>query len=156
MCPRPEPAEPYRTPQLFDECRMVRARGELNPTTVASLTHALDEARTGYGRIFLIVDLREVTFTDASILAPLLTAWDDCRARQGWVRVVHSSTVIDLVLLTGDLLDRFPAHASAQDAWYGRTAAASGVGTPSPCSDKRMPAVSESAPQVSSPAPRRS
>ncbi len=67
-----------------------------------------------------------MTFSDTSILEPLAAAWDDCRARQGWVRVVHSSTVIDFVLLAGGLLDRFPAHASAQDAWNGRTATAPG------------------------------
>ncbi|MCI3274910.1 STAS domain-containing protein [Streptomyces cylindrosporus] len=106
-----------RAPELFDECRMVHARGELDPTTVAPLAHALEEARTGHGRVFLIVDLREVTFADGSILEPLCAAWDDCRARQGWVRVVHSSTAIELVLLGGDVLGRFPAHASAQDAW---------------------------------------
>ncbi|MEU6261320.1 hypothetical protein [Streptomyces sp. NPDC047043] len=50
MCPRPDPPEPCRAPELLDECRMVRARGELDPTTVAPLAHALEEARTGCGR----------------------------------------------------------------------------------------------------------
>ena len=54
-----------------------------------------------------------MTFSDTSILEPLAAAWDDWRARQGWVHVVHGSTVIDFMLLTGGLLDRFPAHASA-------------------------------------------
>ncbi|MEU1258529.1 STAS domain-containing protein [Streptomyces chartreusis] len=126
MCPRPAPPEHHRAPELFDECRMVRARGHLDLTTVSLLTHALEEARTGNGRVFLIVDLREVSFTDGSILRPLCAAWDACRARQGWVRVVHSSTTIDLVLLDGGVLGRFPAHASAQDAWCGRTTAARG------------------------------
>ncbi|MGW2516178.1 STAS domain-containing protein [Streptomyces sp. NPDC001617] len=135
MCPRPDAPEPYRKPELFDECRLVRAHGELDPTTVAPLAHALEEARTGYGRVFLIVDLREVTFTDGSILRPLCAAWDDCRARQGWVRVVHSSTTIDLVLLGGGVLGRFPAHASAQDACCGRTTAAYGA-APAPTSTR--------------------
>ncbi|MEU9394492.1 hypothetical protein AB0D86_31415 [Streptomyces sp. NPDC048324] len=72
-----------------------------------------------------------MTFADTRVLEPLAAAWKDCRARQGWVRVVHSSTVIDFVLLTGGLLDRLRAHASAQDAWNGRTAAAPGR-VPSP------------------------
>ncbi|ALV37975.1 hypothetical protein [Streptomyces sp. CdTB01] len=72
-----------------------------------------------------------MTFSDTSILEPLAAAWDGWRARQGWVRVVHSSTVIDFALLTGGLLGRFPAHASAQDTWNGRTAAAAGP-VPSP------------------------
>ena len=135
MCPRPDPPERYRAPELFDECRMVRVRGELDPTTVPPLAHALEEARTGCGRLFLIVDLREVTFPDGRILTPLCAAWDDCRARQGWVRVVHSSTTIDLVLLGGGVLGRFPAHASAQDAWWGRTTAARGA-VPAPTSTR--------------------
>ncbi|MFE0254365.1 STAS domain-containing protein [Streptomyces sp. NPDC059010] len=135
MCPRPEPPEPCRAPELFDECRMVRAHGMLDPTTVAPLAHALEEARIGCGRVFVIVDLREVTSTDGSILGPLCAAWDDCRARHGWVRVVHSSTTIDLALLGGGVLDRFPAHASAQDAWRGRTTAARGA-VPAPTSTR--------------------
>ncbi|MFG2792191.1 STAS domain-containing protein [Streptomyces sp. NPDC048419] len=123
MRPRPDPPERYRAPDLFDECRLVRAHGELDPTTMAPLAHALEEALTGYGRVFVIVDLRDVTLTDGSILQPLCAAWDDCRARQGWVRVVHSSTAIDLVLLGGGVLGHFPAHASPQDAWRGRTTA---------------------------------
>ncbi len=129
-----DPPDPCRVPpDLFDECRMVRARGELDPTTAAALAHALEEARTGYGRVFLIVDLSEVTLTDASLLRPLCAAWDDCRARQGWVRIVHSSTAIDLVLLGGGVLTRFPAHASAQDAWRGTTTASrTGHAPPAP------------------------
>ncbi|SDO03332.1 anti-anti-sigma factor [Streptomyces sp. cf386] len=122
MCPHPDPPEPPRAPALFDECRMVRAHGELDLTTVTPLAHALEGARAGCGRIFLIVDLSQVTFTDGSILEPLREAWDDCRDRQGWVRVVHTSSVIDLVLLAGGLLASFPAYASAQDAWRGTAA----------------------------------
>lgn len=124
MCAHPEPPEPFPTPELFDECRMVSARGELDLTTVAPLVHALEGARRGRGRVFLIVDLREVTFADGSILGPLCEAWDDCRRRQGWVRVVHCNRGIDLVLLGGGVLGRFPAYASAQDAWRGTPAAA--------------------------------
>ncbi|MFC8517730.1 STAS domain-containing protein [Streptomyces sp. NPDC057257] len=106
---------------------MVRARGELDLTAMARLVHALQGARTGCGRIFLIVDLHEVTFADRSILQPLCEAWDDCRARQGWVRVVHSSRGIELVMLDGGVLGRFPAYASAQDAWRGTPRAAGGA-----------------------------
>lgn len=127
MCAHPDRPEPFRTPELFDECRMVTARGELDLTTMEPLTHALEGARSGCGRLFLIVDLREVTFTDGSILRPLREAWDDCRTRQGWVRVVHRSRGIDLVLLSGGLLGRFPAYASAQDAWRGTPTAARGA-----------------------------
>ncbi|MER6421778.1 STAS domain-containing protein [Streptomyces sp. NPDC001137] len=114
-------------PELFDECRMVCARGQLDLTAMTRLVHALQGARAGCGRVFLIVDLREVTFADGSILQPLCEAWDDCRARQGWVRVVHSSRGIELVMLDGGVLGRFPAYASAQDAWRGTPTAARGA-----------------------------
>lgn len=122
MCAHPDPPEPYRMPELFDECRMVHARGELDVSTTTPLARALRDARTGCGRVFLIVDLREVTFADGSILQPLCEAWDDCRARLGWVRVVHRSRGIELVMLDGGVLGRFPAYASAQDAWQGTLA----------------------------------
>ena len=135
MCAHPDPPEPFRMPELFDECRMVRARGELDLTTMTPLVHALEGARTGCGRVFLIVDLREVTFADGSILQPLCEAWDDCRARQGWVRVVHSSRGIELVMLDGGVLGRFPAYASAQDAWSGTPTEARGA-APAPTSTR--------------------
>ncbi|SNX62715.1 anti-anti-sigma factor [Streptomyces sp. TLI_55] len=135
MCAHPDPPEPFPRPELFDECRMVHAHGELDLTSVAPLADALEGARSGRGRVFLIVDLREVTFADGSILRPLCEAWDDCRARRGWVRVVHNSVGIDLVLLGGGVLGRFPAYASAQDAWRGTPTAARGA-APAPTSTR--------------------
>lgn len=122
MCPHRNSRKPLRPPEPFAQYRTVRAQGELDLTTVAPLALALEDARTGQGRIHLMVDLSEVTFTDGSILSPLCEAWDDCRARRGWLRVVRSSAAIDLALLGGGVLGRFPAYASAQDAWRGRTA----------------------------------
>ncbi|MEU5532125.1 STAS domain-containing protein [Streptomyces sp. NPDC020362] len=110
-------------PALFEECRIVRARGELDAQTLAPLARALAEARAARpGRLLLIVDLSEVTFTDCSILTPLCEAWSDCCARGGWMRIVHDNHTTDLVFRHTGLLDRFPAYATAQDAWEGRTA----------------------------------
>ncbi|MFH8773998.1 STAS domain-containing protein [Streptomyces sp. NPDC017958] len=110
-------------PTLFEECRIVRARGELDTQTVAPLVRALAEARAARpGRLLLIVDLSEVTFTDCGILTPLCEAWSDCRARGGWMRIVHDNHTTDLVIRHAGLLAHFPAYASAQDAWEGRTA----------------------------------
>ncbi|NGO15572.1 STAS domain-containing protein [Streptomyces sp. HC44] len=106
-------------PELFDECRMVRADGELDLVTASAFAHDLEDARDGTGRLFLIVDLRGVTFMDGSVLAPLCAAWDDCRKRLGWVRVVHTRPGAGLVFLAGGLLERFPRYASAEDAWNG-------------------------------------
>lgn len=106
-------------PDLFEECRVVRAGGELDVTTAPAFAHALEDARDGTGRLFLIVDLSGVTFMDGSVLAPLCAAWEDCRKRFGWVRVVHTRPGTGLVFRAGDLLERFPRYASAQDAWQG-------------------------------------
>ncbi|MGP3999579.1 STAS domain-containing protein [Streptomyces sp. 8N706] len=106
-------------PDLFDECRVVRAYGELDLTTAPAFARDLEDARHGTGRLFLIVDLRGVTFMDGSVLAPLRAAWDDCHERLGWVRVVHTRPGAGLVFQAGGLLGRFPRYASAQDAWKG-------------------------------------
>ncbi|MFF4562378.1 STAS domain-containing protein [Streptomyces sp. NPDC001435] len=110
-------------PALFEECRIVRAHGELDAQTVAPLVRALAEARAARpGRLLLIVDLSKVTFTDCGILPPLCEAWSDCRARDGWIRIVYDNRTTDLVFRCTGLLDLFPPYASAQDAWEGRTA----------------------------------
>ncbi|NGO76085.1 STAS domain-containing protein [Streptomyces sp. YC504] len=115
-------------PVLFDDCRVVRAHGELDLLTVAPLVRALNLARTGRGRLCLIVDLSEVTFADGSILGPLSDAWADCRERHGWVRVVYTTSATALLFRAGGLADRFPGYASARDAWRG---VAEGPGTAS-------------------------
>ncbi|MGW3668265.1 STAS domain-containing protein [Streptomyces sp. NPDC005141] len=51
-------------PELFDELRVVRADGELDLTTAAAFARDLENARHGTGRLFLIVDLRGVTFME--------------------------------------------------------------------------------------------
>ncbi|MET8956253.1 hypothetical protein ACWEO4_33310 [Streptomyces sp. NPDC004393] len=53
-------------PALFEECRIVRAHGELDRQTVAPPARALAEARAVRpGRLLLIMDLSEATFTDS-------------------------------------------------------------------------------------------
>jgi anti-sigma B factor antagonist len=106
-------------PELFDECRVIRSAGELDLTTAPAFARDLEDARHGTGRIFLIVDLSAVTFADGSILAPLCAAWDDCRERLGWARVVYTRPGTGLVFQAGGLLERFPRYASTRDAWQG-------------------------------------
>ncbi|WP_253916967.1 STAS domain-containing protein [Streptomyces sp. MNP-20] len=125
MSPHPDPSESSDRPALpllFDDCRLVRARGELDLTTVAPLEHDLRLARAGAGRLCLIVDLTEVTFMDGSVLRPLNETWADCRARHGWVRLVYTRPATRLVFRAGGLIDRFPGYASPQDAWQGTAA----------------------------------
>ncbi|MFD4560579.1 STAS domain-containing protein [Streptomyces sp. NPDC058469] len=106
-------------PDLFDELRVVRASGELDLTTVPAFAHELKKARHGTGRLFLIVDLLDVTFMDGSVLDPLAAAWEECRERLGWLRVVHSRPGPLLVFRAAGLVERFPRYASVQDAWKG-------------------------------------
>ncbi|MFF4437555.1 STAS domain-containing protein [Streptomyces sp. NPDC001621] len=131
------------TSALFEECRIVRTHGELDTQSAAPLVRALAEARAARpGRLFLIVDLSEVTFSDSSILSALCVAWSDCRARRGWVRIVYDNHTTDLVFRHTGLLERFPAYASAQDAWEGRTADAARrlPASASPAAEARCPA----------------
>ncbi|MER6067991.1 STAS domain-containing protein [Streptomyces sp. NPDC001817] len=97
------------TPALFEECRIVRAHGELDRQTVGPLARALAEARAaGPGRLLFIVDLSEATFTDCSVLTPLCDAWYDCRARSGSLRIVHGNQTTDLVFRCTGLVRPFP------------------------------------------------
>ncbi|MHC5259329.1 STAS domain-containing protein [Streptomyces sp. UC4497] len=106
-------------PVQFDDCRVVRAHGELDVTTVPRLERALRQVRTGQGRLRLIVDLSAVTFADGSILEPLCEAWAESRERHGWTRVVYTRSATSLVFRAGGLADRFPGYASVQDARHG-------------------------------------
>ncbi|MFC8199069.1 STAS domain-containing protein [Streptomyces sp. NPDC057298] len=108
---------PY--PSLFDECRVVRARGELDLTTTPGLVRDLEDVLRGSGQPFLIVDLSGVTFMDSSVLDPLCAAWDECRRRRGWARVVYVRPCVGLLFRAGAVTERFPRYASVQDAWRG-------------------------------------
>ncbi|WP_329275640.1 STAS domain-containing protein [Streptomyces sp. NBC_01451] len=104
-------------PDLFDKLRVVTADGELDLTTVRAFARDLEDARHGSGPVFLIVDLRAVTFMDGSALGPLCAAREDCCDRLGWVRVVHDRPSTALLFRAAGLLERFPRYASPQDAW---------------------------------------
>jgi anti-anti-sigma factor len=106
-------------PDLFDELRMVMAGGELDLVTVPAFARDLEEARHGGGRLFLIVDLRGVTFMDGSVLDPLCAARKDCHERLGWLRVVHHLPGADLLFRAAGLQDCFPRYANTEDAWHG-------------------------------------
>ena len=108
--------EPFDEP---DELRVVRAGGELDLTTVPAFAQELKEALHGTGRLFVVVDLLDVTFMDGSVLDPLSAAWEECRERLGWLRVVHSRPGPLLVFRAAGLVERFPRYASVRDAWTG-------------------------------------
>lgn len=54
---------------------------------------------------------------DGSVLEPLCAAWNDCRGRGGWVRVVRTGRALNPVFRAMGLLERFPPYAHVQGAW---------------------------------------
>lgn len=114
-----DPRHPYDPHDPHDECRTVRADGELDLTTAPDFTRDLEDVRHGTGRLFLVVDLSRVTFMDGSVLDPLCAAWDDCQERRGWARVVYTRPGIGLVLRAASVQERFPRYATAHDARRG-------------------------------------
>ncbi|MBC9714614.1 STAS domain-containing protein [Streptomyces sp. TRM66268-LWL] len=108
-------------PDLFEECRLVRARGELDLTTVDSFAQALRASRATAGSPFLLVDLSLVSFMDGSVLAPLDESWADCERRRGWVRVVYLHRTGLVFRASGDEA-RFPRYANCRNAWQGLAA----------------------------------
>ncbi|MGW1626341.1 STAS domain-containing protein [Streptomyces sp. NPDC002172] len=112
---------------LFEECRIVRAYGELDAQTVAPLVSALAEVRAARpGRLLVIVDLSAVTFADCSILPPLCEAWSDATPGADGSA---SSTTTTRSAWSSAAPACFPAHANAQDAWEERTSAATAYRT---------------------------
>ncbi|MEV0905565.1 STAS domain-containing protein [Streptomyces hokutonensis] len=102
---------------LFDELRVVTAGGELDLTTAPAFARDLADARRGSGRLLLVVDLRDVTFMDGSVLDPLCAARKDCHDRLGWLRVVHHRPGASLVFRAAGLQDWFPRYETILDAW---------------------------------------
>ncbi|MCX5559220.1 STAS domain-containing protein [Streptomyces sp. NBC_00038] len=119
MSPHPDRHDPHALHDPHDECRTVRADGELDLTTAPDFTRGLEDVRHGSGRLFLVVDLSRVTFMDGSVLDPLCAAWDDCHERLGWARVVYTRPGIGLVFRAAAVQERFPRYATAQDARRG-------------------------------------
>ncbi|WP_199551601.1 STAS domain-containing protein [Streptomyces sp. N35] len=105
-------------PDLFDECRLVTAEGELDLTTITPFTQALWDSRNAAGCPFLIVDLSLVSFMDSSVLSPLNDAWTDCSHRHGWVRVIYHNRLGLLFRASGGN-SHFPRYHNRRNAWQG-------------------------------------
>jgi anti-anti-sigma factor len=101
---------------------VIHADGELDLTTVPVLAQSLVETCRSDGSPFLIVDMTEVSFMDGRALYPLCSAWRDCTARQGWLRLVYTSSAVALVLRAATLSSRFPRYATVEDARRGLAA----------------------------------
>ncbi|WP_425831362.1 STAS domain-containing protein [Streptomyces fractus] len=119
MHPHPDLSVPSEPSEFFAGCRVVHPRGEVDLTTSAAFGESLVRARGGTGRLFLIVDMSRLTFMDTSGLDPLCEAWEDCRARHGWLRLVRAPTSARLVLRAAETLPHLPWYASVRDACQG-------------------------------------
>ncbi|MYV54496.1 STAS domain-containing protein [Streptomyces sp. SID3212] len=105
-----------------DACQVVRATGELDLTTVPRFAHELRTIRDVPRPPRLVVDLSAVSFMDGSALDPLCAAWDDCRHRGGWARVVYTRRSVGIVFRAARLGELFPQYLSVQDARRGHVA----------------------------------
>lgn len=107
----------------LDACQVIRAAGELDLTTVPHLARELRTVGARSEPPRLVVDLTEVSFMDGSVLDPLCAAWDDCRHRGGWARVVYTRRSVGIVFRAARLSELFPQHLSVEDARLGQVAA---------------------------------
>ncbi|QFR94725.1 STAS domain-containing protein [Streptomyces tsukubensis] len=113
----PEDPRPARKAAGGGICQVVRARGELDVTSVPAFSRALRGAiREGEGRLHIVLDLREVSFADGSILRPLEEARAECQGSGGWLRVVYAGYALALLFAAGGLSDRYPRYATVRDA----------------------------------------
>jgi stage II sporulation protein AA (anti-sigma F factor antagonist) len=102
-----------------DGVRVVAASGELDaadPSWADEIGAALDA-----GSNHLVIDLRNVTFIDSSVVRELLLAYKRV-ADQGWIRLVYTHHLISRVIQICGLGDTFPQFTTVEAALRSRTA----------------------------------
>lgn len=102
-----------------DAVRVIAASGELDaadPSWADEIGEALDA-----GTKFLVIDLRNVTFIDSSVVRELLLAYKRV-ADQGWIRLVYTHHLISRVIQICGLADTFPQFTTVEAALRSRTA----------------------------------
>ncbi|MEV8524801.1 anti-sigma factor antagonist [Streptomyces sp. NPDC052000] len=104
---------------LSQECRVIRASGELDILTTPLLSGDLARAQRGAQIPYVVVDLTQVTFMDCSALGPLCVARATCLDRSGWLRLVYVGRTIGLLLRIVDLTGVFPRYATVDAARQG-------------------------------------
>lgn len=107
--------------ELIPYCRVVRYEGELDLENVASFGAGLRVGSAGAPRPQLVVDLSDVTFMDGSPLRELCATGERAERKGGWVRVVYQRRSIGLLFRASGLSEKFPRHATVEDARDGRS-----------------------------------
>jgi anti-anti-sigma factor len=99
--------------------RVIAATGELDaadPSWADEIRSALDGGST-----HLVVDLRNVTFIDSSVVRELLLAYKRIGDR-GWIRLVYTHHLISRVIQICGLADTFPQFTTVEAAQRSRAA----------------------------------
>lgn len=96
--------------------RLVRARGELDISTLPELETSLVRAFTAPGPPHVVLDMREVTFLDCTVVRLLLRVRNRALAREGSLALVCGQVPVGRLLGQLGLTHRLPAYASVTDA----------------------------------------
>jgi anti-anti-sigma factor len=104
------------------DVRVVAASGELDaadPSWADEIGAALDAGIT-----HLVIDLRNVTFIDSSVVRELLLAYKRVAEPPagGWIRLVYTHHLISRVIQICGLADTFPQFTTVEAALRSRTA----------------------------------
>jgi anti-anti-sigma factor len=96
-----------------DGVAIISLSGELDASDT-SWTDELDAALQA-GRVALVVDLRNVTFIDSSVVRALILAHKRV-GEKGWVHLVYTHHLINRVLQMCGLAETFPQYTTVEAA----------------------------------------
>ncbi|MBE9498493.1 STAS domain-containing protein [Streptomyces sp. GKU 257-1] len=100
------------TPRGSARFRTVRARGELDIATLPELESDLAWALSDTAPPRVVLDMRDVTFLDCSVLRVLLRARSTALAREGWLVLLCGQMPVGRLLRRLELgrsLPRYPS-----------------------------------------------
>lgn len=107
-------------PVSLRQCRVVRADGELDLSTMVAFAALLHGPDLAPKTLLLVVDLRPVSFMDSSGVHGLRSAQTRCKDRGGGTRLVYHQRGIHFLLWAMGLTEQFPRYATTLDARLGR------------------------------------
>ncbi|MBO8196689.1 STAS domain-containing protein [Streptomyces oryzae] len=92
--------------------RTVRARGELDIATLPELETDLVRALSAAAPPRVVLDMRDVTFLDCSVIRVLLRARTTALSRDGWLVLVCEHVPVGRLLRRLELEHRLPHYTS--------------------------------------------
>ncbi|MGP3990724.1 STAS domain-containing protein [Streptomyces sp. 3N207] len=92
--------------------RTVRARGELDIATLPELETDLVRALSDAAQPRVVLDMRDVTFLDCSVVRVLLRARTAALSREGWLVLVCEQVPVGRLLRRLELEHRLPHYPS--------------------------------------------